>query len=409
VLGFGKEIHDDFKEDSYIMIMTQEQSPSRLPIVILAIAHMVNDWYMNVISTALPLLVLAGMSVSRSAFLVSVFTLSSSLMQPVFGYLVDRHNQRWLVYAGTAWMALLLSLVGVVHHYGVLLAIVSLAGLGTAAFHPQASALVAKFSGKRKASWMAFFVAAGNVGWALAPLLLIPLFQHEGLGASKFLMIPGLLIALLIWYVMPQKARNSQRESSPVPLWAEIRPVLGSLFKILAVVSLRSWAYFSLIAFLPLYCKASGISLSTSSHLLFLMLFAGAIGGLVGGNIWDKVRHKSRINWVLVSSLMLSSPFFSLYLAHIAQPFALIFLGLAGAMLLASFGITVIMAQECVGRNAALASGLMLGFGVGIGGLGVSLTGMAVEHWGAVPVLQTIVWMPLAAGLLALRLRSSQR
>jgi FSR family fosmidomycin resistance protein-like MFS transporter len=40
--------------------------------------------------------VVAGLGISKGAFLVSAFTLTSSVLQPVFGYLVDQKNQRWL-------------------------------------------------------------------------------------------------------------------------------------------------------------------------------------------------------------------------------------------------------------------------------------------------------------------------
>jgi FSR family fosmidomycin resistance protein-like MFS transporter len=38
---------------------------------------------MNYVQTLLPFMVVAGMSVSRGAFLVSVFTITSSLLQPI--------------------------------------------------------------------------------------------------------------------------------------------------------------------------------------------------------------------------------------------------------------------------------------------------------------------------------------
>jgi FSR family fosmidomycin resistance protein-like MFS transporter len=97
---------------------------------------------MNFLQSLLPFMVAAGLGVSKGAFLISAFTITSSLLQPVSGYLVDQRNQRWLVYAGTMWMAVLLGLVGVLKDYSLLIFTVALAGLGTAAFHPQASAML---------------------------------------------------------------------------------------------------------------------------------------------------------------------------------------------------------------------------------------------------------------------------
>ncbi len=73
---------------------------------------------------------------------------------------------------------------------------------------------------------------------------------------------------------------------------------------------------------------------------------------------------------------------------------------------MASFSVTVVVAQEIISKNAAMAAGLMLGFGVGIGGLGVGIVGIFAEHWGGAQVIELLVWLPLIAGLLGLNLRS---
>jgi len=48
-----------------------------------------------------------------------------------------------------------------------------------------------------------------------------------------------------------------------------------------------------------------------------------------------------------------------------------------------------------ISKSAAMASGLMLGFG--IGGLGIGLVGLLVEYSGIVPVIQLLIWLPLLA------------
>jgi hypothetical protein len=63
-------------------------------IVSICLAHLCNDWYMNYLQSLLPFLVAAGLGVSKGAFLISAFTVTSSLLQPISGYLVDQRNQR---------------------------------------------------------------------------------------------------------------------------------------------------------------------------------------------------------------------------------------------------------------------------------------------------------------------------
>jgi MFS transporter, FSR family, fosmidomycin resistance protein len=128
---------------------------NRKGIASVSFAHLINDWYMNYIQVLLPFLVASGLSLTKGSFLISAFTIASSITQPVFGYFADWKDQRWFVYVGTFWMAVLICLIGVISIYPVMFAAAVLAGLGTAAFHPQASSMVIAASGDRKGLYQA--------------------------------------------------------------------------------------------------------------------------------------------------------------------------------------------------------------------------------------------------------------
>ena len=376
-------------------------NPPKGKVFSLSLAHLFNDWYMNYIQTLLPFMVAAGLGVSKGAFLISAFTITSSLLQPVSGYLVDQKNQRWMVYVGTLWMAALLSLVGVLKSYPLLMLIVTLAGLGTAAFHPQASAMVTAVSGDRKGFFQALFVASGNIGWALTPLIVVPFTQKYGLELSPVFILPGVLVAILLWFTAPSIPAGAKAASQDI--WPVLRSNWAELSKVVLVVACRSLAYFGLVSFLPLYLQHESISLLTGSRLIFIMLFSGAIGGLVGGYLSDLFGRKA----VIVGSLVAASPLFYLYLGT-SGLLSYVLLALAGACLLASFSVTIVVAQEVISKNAAMASGLMLGFGIGIGGLGVGLVGMLAEQMGIVYAIHFLVWLPLLAGLFGIGIKNKK-
>lgn len=376
--------------------------PNKGKISALSFAHLLNDWYMNYIQTLLPFLVMAGLGVSKGAFLVSAFTITSSILQPVFGYLVDQRNQRWMVYVGTLWMAVLISFIGVIDYYPLMVVIAALAGLGTAAFHPQASAMVSGVSGNRKGFFQACFTAAGNVGWALTPLMVVPFVQRYGLDLTPVYILPGVVVALLLWFFAPRGL--SKAKIAPPPLLEVLREAWAELTKVVTVVAFRSLAYFGLIAFLPLYLQSTNVSLVTSSKMLFVMLFAGAMGGIAGGYFSDRIGRKA----VIVISLLVASPLFYLFITT-SGLLSYVWLALAGAALLASFSVTVVVAQEIISKNAAMASGLMLGFGVGIGGLGVGLFGIIAEQMGIAYTIHILIWLPLFAGVFALLLKKDTK
>lgn len=372
-----------------------------ITLTVLSVAHLVNDMYNNFLPQLLPFLVAAaGFSVLKASSLVSAFTITSSLAQPLFGYLVDQKNQRWLVFAGTIWMAGVLSLTGLTTDYWLLLTMATLAGLGTAAFHPQASAMISSVSGNRKGLIMSAFVASGNVGWAVAPVVLIPLFTYYGTKGTVIMIVPGVLAALFLYIFAPRNNSPHVPKKSLSKIIHSMKPAMGELSKIMTVVALRSLAYTGLITMLPLYFKAEKVDAGKTGALLFLMLFAGAIGGLIGGFVSDKYGRRP----LITGSLALATPFFYGFIST-GGILSYVFLGLGGAALLASFSVTVVAAQEAIPDNKAVAAGLSMGFAIGMGGLAVSLIGKIADVYGLLTAINLLFLLPFVAAVLALYLK----
>lgn len=370
---------------------------------ILAIAHMLNDMYSNYLPQMLPFLVAlnSGFTATRAAILVSAFTISSSLVQPLFGYFLDRQGKRWLVHVGTLWMAIMLSLTGIVQNYVLLVVLATLAGLGTAAFHPQASTMVNVLSGDRKAVLLSAFVAFGNFGFALGPLLLVPLFEAYGLHATLVTVIPGILVALLLLFFAPRNNVLSGTSPSFSVVLGSLKSAARELVAIVGVIAIRSLAYTGMLTMLPLYFKSEHLSNIAASHLVTIMLAAGAIGGILGGFISDYYGRKR----LIVGSLILATPlFFAFFLTQ--GIVSTIFLALAGATLLSSFSVTIVAAQEAIPNNKALAAGLTMGFAGGIGGLAVIVIGRIADIWGLSTAVSVIFLLPIVAGVLGFFMKS---
>ena len=370
---------------------------------VLSFAHMLNDLYSNYLPQMLPFLIVLtpGFTATRAAILVSSFTITSSLVQPVFGFFLDRQGKRWLVHVGTLWMAIMLSLTGLVHSYLLLVLLAALAGLGTAAFHPQASTMVNVLSGDRKAVLLSAFVAFGNFGFALSPLLLVPLFQAFGLKSTVITVIPGIIVAILLLFFAP---RDNLLAGSNTPLSVVIKSLKAAsmeLSAIIGVIAIRSLAYTGMLTLLPLYFKSQNLSNIAASHLVTIMLATGAIGGVIGGFISDLYGRKR----LVVGSLIISTPlFFGFFFTN--GVLSTIFLALAGAALLSSFSVTVVAAQEAIPNNKALAAGLTMGLAGGLGGLAVILLGRIGDIWGLPTAITVVFLLPLLAGTIGLFMKS---
>ena len=383
--------------------MENQQSIQYKKIGVLSLAHMLNDMYSNFLPQMLPFLVVlnSNFTATRAAILVSAFTISSSLVQPVFGYFLDRQGKRWLVYVGTLWMGVMLSLTGIVQSYILLVVLAALAGLGTAAFHPQASTMVNVLSGDHKGVLLSAFVAFGNFGFALGPLLLVPLFQAYGLHATLITVVPGIFVAILLVLFAPR----AEIALGTVPDFSAVVKSLKSASKELTaiggVIAVRSLAYTGMLTMLPLYFKSQNLSNIAASHLVAIMLASGAIGGVIGGFISDAFGRKR----LIVGSLVISTALFYAFL-NTQGNLSTVFLALAGAALLSSFSVTVIAAQEAIPNNKAMAAGLTMGFAGGVGGLAVVLLGRIADIWGLHAAISVIFFLPLVAGLIGLLMKS---
>jgi FSR family fosmidomycin resistance protein-like MFS transporter len=173
---------------------------------------------------------------------------------------------------------------------------------------------------------------------------------------------------------------------------------------LLAVVVVRSWAQMGFVTFLPLWYSAQHRSLADASRVVFFFLLAGAIGTGLGGPLADRFGRK-RVVLVSIGSMT------PLLLGALYAPPWLVWpvLLLAGAATVSSFVVTLVMAQELMPRRTGMAAGLMVGFAIGMGGLGVGALGRFADTFGLEQTLILVALLPLLGVAGALLLRDTPR
>jgi FSR family fosmidomycin resistance protein-like MFS transporter len=69
----------------------------------------------------------------------------------------------------------------------------------------------------------------------------------------------------------------------------------------------------------------------------------------------------------------------------------------------------VVFAQELLPGNVGLASGLVLGFAIGMGGVGATALGWVADHWGLPAVFHIMMLFPVIGLLLSLLLPNREQ
>jgi len=372
----------------------------KIPLVLLFISHLWVDASQNILPVVAPKLKeVFALSYFQVGLLMMVLNLTSSVIQPLFGFISDRRSTGWFVSLGVLWTAIAMGLLGWSPNFYAALFLVGLSGLGTAAFHPRAYMATYQVSGSRQGFGTAIFATAGNVGFAVGPLVGSFLVLGYGLHATIYIVIPGVVIFLLV-FMYPgdfltrdraarQRAKAaSEGKTFPIP-WV-------ALIAVCTIVALRSWANISFVTYLPMYFETRGIALETGSALLAVYLISAAVAGLYGGHLSDRVGRRL----VVVGSLLLYPPITALMILSGGWVlWALV--AASGAALLCSYSVTVVMAQELLPRHMGLASGLILGLAFGTGGLGSALSGYLADVMGLRAVIWILAIAPSAGLLLA--------
>src|SRR5215212_8688648 len=172
---------------------------------VLSAGHLFTDVNQGAVAALVPFLVAErGLSLAAAGSLVLAATLSSSIVQPLFGHFSDRRSLAALMALGVTLGGWGIALVGIAPSYPLILLCVVLSGLGVAAFHPESARFANYVSGSRRARGMSFFSVGGNAGFALGPVITTPLVLYFGLPGSLFLALPAFLMCLVLFYELPR-------------------------------------------------------------------------------------------------------------------------------------------------------------------------------------------------------------
>jgi FSR family fosmidomycin resistance protein-like MFS transporter len=358
--------------------------------------HFTTDFYNGFLAPLLPIIIARlNLSLTLAGLLLSIFSISNSLLQPISGFIDDRLTRNYLVVFGPLTAAVFMGFLGWANQYWTLILILVMSGIGTAMFHPPGAAQIGRLKNDRKGFSMSIFNTAGALGVSLGTLVIIPFTNRFGLKSTIFTTLPAIL-----FFIYSYKFFLFEKLSRPDPkhrshLFRTVRshgPVLVNLY---LIVVIRAITVLSFSGFIPLYLTSKGNSAVFGGIALAVFQFFTTAGILIGGHLFDRIGTRK----ILILSFIFVLPF-ALAFINLPSTWGLTFLAIMGFFLSSSTPVNIILGQEMVPTQASLMSSIMMGLGWGVAGLFMTPIGAIADAIGLYWTLTIISFLSIVGLML---------
>lgn len=367
----------------------------------ISFSHLLNDTIQALIPSIYPMLKDSyGLSFTQLGLITFTFQLTASLLQPVVGWITDRKPMPYSLSIG-----MLMTLIGLIAlanagNFHSILISAAMVGGGSAIFHPEASRIAHMAAGRRRGFAQSLFQVGGNAGSAIGPLLAAWIIVPHGQKSLVLFSGIALLGVMVLWQIGRWQGRNLHRihrkpkvasvGTLSAPPVSRSRVIIA--LSVLVVLVFSKYVYLSsLTSYYTFYLMDRfHVSMQNAQMHLFLLLFAVAVGTIVGGPVGDRIGRK-RVIW---ASILGVAPF-SLALPHVNLFFTGVLSVCIGLILASAFSAILVYAQELLPGKVGMIAGLFFGLAFGIAGIGSAVLGKVADIHGINFVFQICAFLPL--------------
>ncbi|UHC20080.1 MFS transporter (plasmid) [Methylobacterium currus] len=370
----------------------------------LSVAHLLNDTLQSMIPAIYPLVKdTYDLDFAQIGLITLAFQVTSSLLQPLLGYVTDRRPWPHAMVAGMG--ATLAGILGLAFasSYAMVLASAALVGTGSAVFHPEATRMARHAAAGRQGLAQGVFQIGGHVGYAIGPLLAAAIVVPHGQASLSWFSGIALLAMLLMSWTVSLSMRSRRQQGAAGAKATEARaPGMSAggvafAMTILILLLMSKNAYqASFTSYYTFYLiERFGVSVQVSQLMLFGFLVVGAAGVILGGMLGDRI-GRDRVIWI---SILGPLPL-ALILPHADLFWTGVLSVLASFIMASAFSSILIYAIDLVPHRVGLVGGLFYGLSFGLGGLAAGGLGLLADRLGIVEVFRLCAYLP-AIGLLA--------
>lgn len=346
-------------------------------VLTIAGGHFVHDTYSAFIAPLLPLIQeRLGTSYALTGGL-AVYAQLPSLLNPLTGYLADRISLRYFVILAPAITATLLSSMGLAPDYLTLALLLLAAGISIGAFHAPAPAMIGQVAARRVGKGMSIFMAGGELGRTLGPVVVVGAVSWFGLEGIWRLAVVGWLVSGILYYRLRYVSvrRRTTADTSLKNAWPTVRRIFPALTWLMLA---RVFMLVALTTYLPIFMRdVLETSLWLAAASLTILEGAGVAGALAAGTLSDRL-GRSRILYVLMG---VSPVFLFLFLYGPGVLLVPVLLGL-GLTVISPTPVLLAVVQDSFPDHRALGNGIYLALSFLIRALGIWSVGLLADRFG---------------------------
>lgn len=342
---------------------------------LISAGHGLTHWYTATFYLLLPLIGKElGLSYTEIGLIMTVQHLAGAVSNLPGGMLVDTVGGKgYLMAASLFWVGFPYALMSLTHNFWMLLVCVTLVGIGNNLWHPAAIPTLAHRYPRRKGLVLSFHGMGGNLGEALAPLVVGALLAWFSWRTVVMInVVPGFVMAGMILFMLGALTMARTREDGSINTAVEswnARKYLRDFVSLLRNRGLmlvscssafRTMTQVGLLTFLPVYLAYElGYSPFIVGACLTVLQVAGFIAAPIAGHLSDKLGRKR----VVISSMLLTGVMIVGMALAGKSPVFVLFIALVGFFLYAMRPVLQAWAVESTPKHLA-GTGVGLQFGI---------------------------------------------
>jgi MFS family permease len=373
---------------------------------LITIGHGLTHWYPATFYLLLPLIgAELGLSYSQIGLIMTCQYIASAVANVPGGILVDTVGRKGLLMAiSLFWVGFPYLLISFTHSFPTLLVCIALVGFGNSLWHPTAIPTLAQRYPDRKGLVLSLHGMGGNVGDAVAPLIVgAALAAFSWRQVVVLNVAPGLIVAALMLVFLGSirlGAKPAQTETQSLGDYARgLKELLRnrSLVLLSTGSAFRTMTQTALLTFLPVYLAHDlGYSPFWVGACLFALQAAGFAAAPVAGHLSDRMGRKH----ILVGSMLSSGAVLAMMALAGGSPVFIALVAVLGFFLYATRPVIQAWLLETTPKHMGGSSiGVLFGAQAAGGALGPLLGGMVADRYGLLATFYLLAGMIVIANV----------